>query len=46
MITRSRLAAFAAVTALANPVIRQKLVDLAQEIFPRRRVCPLWVQAV
>jgi len=36
----------AAVTALANPVIRQKLVDLAQEIFPRRRVCPLWVQAV
>jgi tripartite-type tricarboxylate transporter receptor subunit TctC len=30
----------AAVAALADPAIRQKLVDLAQEIFPREQLTP------
>ena len=30
----------AAVKALANPAIRQKLVDLAQDIFPREQLTP------
>jgi tripartite-type tricarboxylate transporter receptor subunit TctC len=30
----------AATTALADPAIRQKLVDLAQEIFPREQLTP------
>ena len=30
----------AAVTALADPAIRQKLVDLAQDIFPRAQLTP------
>jgi tripartite-type tricarboxylate transporter receptor subunit TctC len=30
----------AAVTALADPAIRQKLIDLSQEIFPREQLTP------